>query len=246
MAEERGRQRRHRGAGVGHEDLGHGQVEQPLDEQGHRTGLDRRRRVVMAVRPATGDAAEERTRGHRPRIVDDVEDLDVVVAGPSQVGPVELAREGAQEHGCHRVWRVGAVVVVTPAGGTVIATGVAAGEPASRALTRPSSDTVATPTGVPPSSCTGAPPAARSVAAGGMPSRRRAKEAILAKAGAAVVPPVYLPALGSSIITYTDSAGCSAGTTPMKVDWYWVMPLASVYLPPACTLRAVPVLPNVW
>ncbi len=68
------------------------------------------------------------------------------------------------------------------------------------------------------------PPAGASVSGGGTPTCCNANEAIFDHAGAATAPPVYCPPPGSSMITMIDNAGCSAGTNPTKVDWYFVTP----------------------
>ena len=187
--------------------------------------------VVVAVGGGARDAAEEGAGGDGAGVVDDVGDLDVVGLA-EQLGPLRARRRASARRTAvtpsaraapwWSSWR-------RPAGGTRGGRWWPAVEPGGRGPDPAVGvDDRGRPAGVPPSACTGAPSSARSVAAGGMPRRRRANEAILENAGAAVVPPVYLPPLGSSIITKIDRAGCSAGTTPMKVDWYWVMPFSSV------------------
>ena len=239
VAVERGGERGHRGAGVGHDAAGgrRGRAAArragptaPAGDGGRRRGRGRRARR----RGRSRRARRGRRRGSRGR--------RRATSTPSRVPEAArlrratAARASARTHGrrprlarAAPWWSV--VEESTPAGGT---------------RRRRSSAGRSCPTALGPDPAVGARPTAaadRGAAVGlhggavlgevgrppaGCRGGGSANEAILEKAGAATAPPVYLPPCGSSIITMTESAGCSAGTKPTKVDWYWVMPYSSV------------------
>ena len=58
---------RHRRARVGDDELRHGEVERPLDDERDRAVRDRLRREVVPVGALAGDAEEERSRRRRAR-----------------------------------------------------------------------------------------------------------------------------------------------------------------------------------
>ena len=73
--------RAHRFTDVRHDKLRYSHVEATFDEHGDGTGLDGRRRVVMAVGCLAGNTGEEVARADTPRVVFDVDDVDDRVVG---------------------------------------------------------------------------------------------------------------------------------------------------------------------
>ena len=71
------------------DELRHGQLERPLDDERDGAVLDRLRREVVPVGADAGDAEEEAARAGPPRVVGEVEHVD---AARCPRRPVERAR----------------------------------------------------------------------------------------------------------------------------------------------------------
>ncbi len=76
VAVDGGSRRTHRFTDARHDKLRYSHVEAMFDEHGDGTGLDGRRRVVMAVGCLAGNTGEEVTRPGTPRVVLDIDDVD--------------------------------------------------------------------------------------------------------------------------------------------------------------------------
>ena len=76
VAVDGGSRRTHRFTDARHDKLRYSHVEATFDEHRDSTGLDGRRRVVMAVGCLAGNTGEEVTRPGTPRVVLDIDDVD--------------------------------------------------------------------------------------------------------------------------------------------------------------------------
>ena len=88
---------RHRRAHVLDDELRHGDVDRPLDDERDGAGRDRVGGEVVAVDAAPADAEEQRARRHPTRVVGEVADLDR--SAPDHVARRERADQRVELHG---------------------------------------------------------------------------------------------------------------------------------------------------
>ena len=96
MGEERVRRRRHRDPRIGHDELRHGDVQRPLDDERNGAACDRLAGEVVPVDIRPRHAEEERSRHDRPRVVGEVAHLDR--SPPDHVDRPDRGDEALQIH----------------------------------------------------------------------------------------------------------------------------------------------------